>query len=237
MGRLGLSLLPPVCILCGRLTRQTGNLCLACLQDLPILPYHCPRCAQFLPITPHALAEPVPTCGACLKLAPPFDQTFALFPYDPPITQLIIQLKFQHRLSHAKALGELLIQKIRHEWYSDAHLPDLIIPVPLHPRRLRERGFNQALEIAKPVARALSIPIDAHGTRRIKHTAPQSTLTGSERKQNVSHAFSICRDYTGLNLAVLDDVITTGHTLTALCKMLKAHGASRIDVWCCARRG
>ena len=91
-------------------------------------------------------------CGACLKNPPPFDLTHALFPYQPPIMQLIIALKFQHQLSYAQALGEWLTQAIQQGWYRHQPLPDLIIPVPLHPRRLRERGFNQALEIARPIA-------------------------------------------------------------------------------------
>ncbi|MBV9575689.1 MAG: ComF family protein [Gammaproteobacteria bacterium] len=230
-------LLPSVCILCGLSlhAQSSAYFCRACLQNLPILPQACRQCAQFLPAMQ---ATPIPLiCGMCLQHSPPFEATYALFPYAPPISNLIIQLKFHHQLSHANALGELLVQKIIHDWYQTKPLPDLIIPVPLHHLRLRERGFNQALEIAKPAAKALHIPIDAFGLKRSKSTAVQSHLKAKAREQNVAQAFVATRDYTSLSVCLVDDVITTGQTITACAKVLKQAGAKTIDVWCCARRG
>lgn len=197
---------------------------------MPILPHSCPQCAQILPAT--SLETP---CGQCLLNPPPFSATHACFAYEPPIIQLIIKLKFQHQLSYAQALGEMLIQALP-TWYAYKPLPDLIIPIPLHPRRLCERGFNQALEIAKPIAKTRGLTLDYQGVQRIKPTVAQSGLSAAERKRNIAHAFAVRRDYTGLTIAVIDDVITTGHTVRECCRVLKQSGAARIDVWCCARR-
>lgn len=226
--------LPPLCILCRHPIGKTPyHLCSPCLQDLPILPQHCQQCAQFLLSTEN---KPI-WCGSCLSNKPPFDLTHALFPYAPPIIKLITQLKFNCELSHAKAFGELLVHVIKTTWYAKKPLPDLIIPVPLHRKRLRERGFNQTLEIAKPVAKGLSIPIDLKGIERIRYTLAQSHLPAIERKQNVANAFAVHRDYRSLSIAVIDDVITTGYTISACCQALKDSGAKSIDVWCVARRG
>jgi len=221
--------IPSSCVLCGE--TNPSLLCDECQKNLPILSQCCPQCARFLPSDALNLR-----CGQCVSSSPPFDCTYALFPYQPPLIQLIIQLKFQHHLSHAKVLGQLLIQAVNEKWYRNKPLPDLLLPVPLHPKRLRERGFNQALEMLRPVAKALSLPIDTQGVRRIKATQAQSGLSAKMRKQNIARAFAVQRDYSGRHIAVVDDVITTGHTVTALCHALKQQGAKHIDVWCAARR-
>lgn len=176
---IGDTLLPPTCLFCGYSTQLSLNICYNCQQELPILSHNCHRCAQFLPDS----QSNTRTCGACLNNPPPFDRTFALFSYEPPIIKLIIALKFQQQLSHAKLLGDLLTQQIQQHWYRDKPLPNIILPIPLHPQRLRERGFNQALEIAKPIASKLGLPLDKHGVIRIKSTTPQSGLLASKRKR------------------------------------------------------
>lgn len=220
-------LLPFTCILCRE--RSTTYFCHYCQKDLPILSHHCPKCAEILPFS-------ASTCGACLTNPPPFDCTYALFPYEKPIIKLIIALKFQHKLNYANVLAHCLITKINHSWYPNNPLPDVIIPVPLHPLRLRERGFNQALEIAKPVAKALRLPLDTKGLLRTKHTTPQSHLSAKARIQNMKNAFTTSRDYNGLTIALIDDVVTTGHTVNACSHALKMSGAKSIHIWCCARR-
>lgn len=226
-------LLPPTCLLCGNNWQNTHNICVNCQKSLPILPHHCPQCAQFLPA---AITNPI-KCGACLRNPPPFNATYALFAYEQPIISMIIKLKFQHQLGIAELLGELLAKKAKETWYALHPLPDLLIPIPLHPHRLRERGFNQSLEIAKPASKILGLPIDYQGIKRVKATAAQSGLSAAARKQNIANAFVACRDYTGLTVAILDDVITTGHTIMECSRTLKIHGAKHIDIWCCARRG
>lgn len=149
---------------------------------------------------------------------------------------MIQQLKFQHRLYQAHALATLLMQQIP-IWYADHPLPDLVLPVPLHPLRIRERGFNQAVEIARPACRKFKLPLDLDGVQRIKHTAAQSGLDANERRLNLTQAFVATKDYTGRSIAILDDVVTTGQTMQELCRVLLKQGAVKLEVWCCARRG
>ena len=223
-------LLPYTCTFCKNLSDRTQDLCHACLRDLPILTHSCPRCANILPQQQQNLL-----CGQCIQTPPPFNETHALFIYHPPITKLILDLKFQHALAHARLLGELLTEKIQHIWYQNKPLPTAIVPVPLHAKRLRERGFNQALEIARPIVKQLKLPLLAmHGIRH-KSTHAQTALPAAKRKQNVHRAFSIQHPIDHQHIAVIDDVITTGSTITEFCHTLKNAGIAKIDVWCCAR--
>jgi ComF family protein len=159
----------------------------------------------------------------------------ALFPYQGPVVALITQLKFRHQLSHAQLLGTLLAERVQAAWYQTQPLPDVILPVPIHAERLRERGFNQTVEIGRPLAAYLDIPLDRSGAIRHRATAAQSGLTATERRHNVANAFTVTRDYRNLTVAILDDVITTGHTIRAFSKAVEAAGATEIHVWCCAR--
>lgn len=224
-------LLPETCIVCGE-TPATINLCARCQASLPILPHNCYQCAQFLQQSHFIRLR----CGACLQSPPAFDHIFPLFPYQPPIIQLIVQLKFQQKLAPARTFSELMLQKIKTEWYLNHPLPDRIIPMPLHNDRLKERGFNQAMEIARPLAKKLNIPLDYKSTLRVLSTKAQSHLAARARKKNVKHAFISNKLFTGQHLAVVDDVVTTAQTMREFCLMLKNQGASRIDIWCCARR-
>ncbi len=225
-------LLPFTCILCADPSKRNQDLCDSCLQSLPRLKQGCLCCAIPLSFSPTGLL-----CGQCLQKAPPFDVTHALYSYELPITKLILELKFTQALVNARLLGELLATEVLQVWYKAKPLPHVIIPIPLHTTRLKERGFNQALEIARPIAKALRLPINTTDCHRSKLTIPQSTLLATERHKNVKGAFNLTGNFTGLHVAVIDDVITTGSTMTEFCKVLKQHGAQRIDVWCCARVG
>jgi ComF family protein len=145
-----------------------------------------------------------------------------------------MELKFHENLVNARLLGELMAAAIQ-QWYRNHPLPDLLIPVPLHPQRLKERGFNQALEISRPIAKTLKIKLDIHHCLRIKNTAAQAQQQAEHRPQNLRNAFQITTDYTGLTIAILDDVTTTGSTLNSFAKALKKAGASQIHVWCVAK--
>lgn len=223
-------LFPSYCVLCGQPTYPQFNICNPCHTELPILPHHCQQCAQLLP------SYEAERCGSCLKTTPPFDRIYALFAYDEPIAQWIVQLKFKGQLQYAQCFAELFLERIQPIWYRNKALPQIIIPIPLHRDRLRERGFNQAVEIAKPLAKRLKIHLDLNSIVRHKATLPQSGLRALERENNVANAFVCNRDFSHLSIAVLDDVITTGHTIRAFCSLLKKKGAKNIDVWCCARR-
>lgn len=214
------ALLPRACLLCG--DRSPAALCDACNADLPRLPaLLCPICAA-------PLTAPAPACGSCLKSPPAYDTTFAGLRYGFPIDRLIQNLKFAHRLASADFFAQSMLA---------GPLPEgtLIMPVPLSCRHLRERGFNQALEIARPLARALALPLDATSLTRPRDTLPQSRLPWRARKGNVRHAFACSCDLAGQVIIVVDDVMTTGATLDAIARTLKDHGAIRVVNWVAAR--
>jgi ComF family protein len=219
-------LFPATCILCHNLTGRPQDLCLLCLNELPILPQNCLHCAKILTIS-----EPVACTANLLEKG----GVYALFRYEIPITKLILELKFHEKIVNARILGELMAAAIQNHWYAHQSLPDVIIPVPLHPKRVRERGFNQALELARPIAKALGLPLDTQSCQRLKHTAAQARMKVQDRAQNMRNVFAVTGDFSGRHVAVLDDVITTGHTLNEFTRMLQAAGAARVDIWCCAR--
>jgi ComF family protein len=221
-------LAPHTCILCHYPSGRDQDLCQPCLSELPILPQSCPRCANILT---HSASE----CGVCLKKPPLVDKTYVLFLYQTPITKFIMELKFHANLVNARLLGELMTAAIKQQWYVNQPLPDVLIPVPLHAQRLKERGFNQALEISRPIAKALALPLDYHSCSRSKNTAAQARQPAAARQQNLRGAFQINADFSGQHVAILDDVITTGSTLRAFALALKKAGAAQIDLWCCAK--
>ena len=223
-------LLPYTCVLCHHPSQRTQDLCEPCHSEMPILTHSCQRCARELPPTlPNRL------CSHCLKQPPPFDATYAAFSYKDSVTKLILNLKFNNALNNARLLGELLAKRIKEDWYQQQDLPDIIIPVPLHSKRLTERGFNQALEIAKLVAKSLKLPLETTSCQRIKFTSPQATLKVEHRLNNIKNAFLINKDFSNKHIAIIDDVITTGQTITEFAFSLKKAGAKKIDIWCCAR--
>jgi ComF family protein len=219
-------LFPPTCLLCGAAGDDRQDLCAGCRDDLPFNPHACACCA--LPLaTDEALI-----CGQCQQNPKAFDRTTAVFRYQPPADFLIKGLKFHSRLPAGRLLGELLGETLAQR--SDP-LPECLIPVPLHRSRLRERGFNQALEIARPVARRLGIPLLPNGLRRIRHTFPQIELDGKRRLTNVRGAFVVDRPIQARHVALLDDVVTTGSTVEECAKALRRAGVETVEVWACAR--
>ena len=162
-----------------------------------------------------------------------FLNIIALFNYQFPIDQLIIEMKFKRKLINAKIFGDLLANHLCNH-YKQHKKPQMIIPVPLHYLRLRERGYNQALELAKQVKKRLKIPIDKANIIRIKNTEPQTLLNAKKRKNNLKHAFKVIKSLPYKHVAIIDDVITTGNTIKELCKSLQQEGIAKIDIWCCA---
>jgi ComF family protein len=221
ISRLLDTLLPRACLLCGDAAGGQA-LCAACADDLPRLPE--PRC----PVCAAPLSAPAPACGACLAHAPAFDATLAAWRYGYPLDALIADLKFRRRLASADFLAEAMLAGPR-------PAGDIVVPVPLSPARLKERGFNQAVEIARPLARALRLPLDATSLARVRDTPPQSRLPWRARQGNMRHAFACVADFTGRAVVVVDDVMTTGATLDAVARVLKDHGATRVTNWVAAR--
>jgi ComF family protein len=219
-------LLPQSCYLCG--AASSGALCSGCLSDLPyyLLENTCFCCARPL----HQEFEEV-YCTHCQYTPPYFSHIYPIFSYEYPINHLIQAAKFEQNLTILTQLAELMVQQIDYQ-----HLPDVLIPIPLHSKRLRQRGYNQSLEIAKIVARQLQLPLAATACERIRYTLPQVELNGSERSRNLRGAFQVRKLQQDWQYVVLiDDVMTTGTTVNELAAVLRHSGVPRVDVWCCAR--
>lgn len=214
--------IPHTCLLCGG-NAGSDRLCSGCADDLP---WHrmtqCPQCA--LPTADGHL------CGACLKRPPAFDRIRSALSYRFPVDQLIQRLKYNGRLAAAPVLGDLLAHHV-----ASAPRPDLLIPMPLHPSRIRERGFNHASEIGRHVARHLGLPLTTTLCQRIRDTPPQVALAYDARRRNVRGAFTCNGDVAGKRVALLDDVMTTGTSLDELAKTLKQAGAAEVEAWVVAR--
>jgi ComF family protein len=160
-----------------------------------------------------------------MRHAPYFDATAAIWQYDFPIDRMIQSLKYSRRLASADFFGaELALLAV-----PLVTPPDFILPVPLSAQRLQQRGFNQSIEIARPLARQLGIPLELKNIHRQRDTTPQTTLPWKERAKNIRHAFECRIDLTGKTVLVVDDVMTTGATLNELARTLKAHGAVRVE--------
>jgi ComF family protein len=216
---------PPTCLLCGDPGDGDRDLCAPCRRGLPTRSAACPRCAIGLRETSSN------RCGACLKHPPVFDAAFAAFDYEEPIRHLVRDTKFHHRYAAGRLLGGLLAEALSARFPR----PECLVPVPLHPSRYRQRGFNQSALIARVVARAFDIPLDLHCVRRARQTDPQIGLSAAERSRNVRNAFLIVRPPQARHIAIIDDVVTTGATVAELAKVLKRAGVERVEVWACAR--
>ena len=222
------SLLPPTCILCGNKGMGRMDLCQPCNDALIKIGSHCYCCAkQFSNDSSHLLL-----CGDCQKNLPEFDKTYTPYTHQGAIRYLINHCKFNGAYKHSRLLGLLLAHHLSNQ--ADT-LPELIIPVPLHPKRYRQRGFNQTLEVGKIIARELSIPIDNSCCLHIKDTPHQVSLTAKQRRKNIKNSFQMKKTPQARHIAILDDVMTTGATANELAKTLKSSGVSQVDVWVCAR--
>ena len=219
---------PVHCRLCAVRTGTTISLCPDCIADLPWITAACRQCGCALPAGDHRLQ-----CGTCQQQAPFFDATTAILQYRPPVDYLVQRLKFSGELAIAHPLSCLLA---RHLSSRQARLPDLLVPVPLHPSRLRVRGFNQATELARPLGRKLGIAVNTRLCRRTRNTEPQSLLPVKARHDNLRDAFRI-DGIPARHIAIIDDVMTSGHTAGELARALKRAGSERVEVWVIARAG
>jgi ComF family protein len=222
--RLQQFVLPWRCLLCGAPGADGIDLCTDCAIELPRNRSCCSRCA--LP-----LATPAELCGECQRRAPPWDAAWAPFRYGWPLDRLESRYKFGGDLAAGRALAVLWQREPR-----PSVLPARVLTVPLHPARLRQRGYNQALELARPLARGLGIPLCHEVLQRTRRTDAQTELDARSRRRNVRGAFAL-REGVALpaHVAILDDVMTTGATLAECVRVLKRGGAERVDVWALAR--
>ncbi len=211
-----------ICLFCRQPTTRP-LLCHCCAEELPLLDHHCRLCGS-----PMAGKDDV--CGHCLLQPPAWDFLHILADYQFPLNGLIHQLKYQHKVLPAVLFGRMLAEL----YPANEPKPEVILPVPLHWRRQWQRGYNQAQELARPVSKQLGIPCHPRLLRRIRATQVQAGLSRELRLTNLNHAFRI-RPHNYRHVAVLDDVVTTGVTVTTLVHLLKESGCQRVDVWAICR--
>jgi len=217
--------LPQRCELCAGVS-GTALVCGACMRDLPWLPRACPVCA---------LPSGESVCGHCLSDPPAFDATIAAFLYAFPIDRLIHSLKYQGRLALAEWCADAILARREPANSGVSSRPDRLIALPLAVLRQRERGYNQALEIARVIGARTGVPLLSRGLSRVRATPPQAALPWTERAKNVRGAFACDIDLSGLAIALVDDVMTTGASLAEAAKVLKASGAASVENWVVAR--
>lgn len=219
------------CILCHAVGMQGIDLCQACLEDLPQLGHSCLQCA--IPL-PQEYSEQY--CGLCLNAPLDNYRVFAPFIYKPPVNHLIAKLKFKHDFSVSNVLGKLMGYYIK-QTYTEKDLPKLLIPMPIHTFQLRRRGFNQAVELARPISRMLQINLDYASCIRVRDTSPQARLSEQAKLKNVKNAFKITKPIYYDHICLIDDFVTSGFTALSCSKTLFRNGVKRVDVWCLARAG
>lgn len=224
--RLGFALMPARCLLCGSAGASRRDLCAACQDDFAPNAAACACCAVPLP-------QAQAWCGRCLKRRPAFESTWAPFLYTPPLSGLLTRFKFAGDLAAGRVLAEVALER----WHgAPPARPAALLPVPLHVERLRERGYNQALELARPLARASGIALLPDALQRERATPAQSGLSALARRRNLRGAFTV-RAGAALpaHVAVFDDVMTTGATAQECALALRRAGVARVDVWAVAR--
>ena len=227
LSRLSYRVIEGNCITCGDSTNRDLDLCIGCEKDLPWLGHHCWNCCLPIPAGDDL-------CGECIKEPPPFTLTICPFRYAFPVDLLIQRFKNSRHLASGKVLATLLARQIEH-FVFDQSVPTILVPTPLHPSRLRSRGFNQSEQIALTLATSLQHPVDRHCLVRTRPTQDQKLLGMRERRSNVKGAFECNQNLTGVRVMLIDDVVTTNATVSEMTKSLNAAGASEVIVLALAR--
>lgn len=219
------------CLICDEHAESDDCVCNACETELPWLMERCDVCA--LPLPMDGLV-----CGQCQKHPPAYQQVIAPWTYSFPVDSLISRFKHQARWPLGHLLGRLLGRLLQHR-FENAELsrPDCLLPVPMPPKRLRQRGYNQAVMLARWLSADLDIPCDEHLLLRPQETIAQQDLDAKTRKRNLRNAFALSPGawVQGRHLALVDDVLTTGATAHSLARLLMKAGARQVDVYCLAR--
>jgi ComF family protein len=235
LARLGRVVCRPRCLVCSEPGDGGRDLCRACATVLPWLRAACTTCA--LPLATARTIADAPgamiACGTCLGTPPPLAAAHATFLYAFPVDRLLRRFKFHHDLAAGRLLADTMVDA-----FASLPMPDALVPVPLHVRRLRSRGYDQARELARPLAEALGVPLRAGLLRRSRETAPQSALDAEARRGNVRGAFRAASAGNApmpAHVVLVDDVMTTGATLHAAARALRRAGVARVDAWVCAR--
>lgn len=219
--------LPAACLLCGEFLPagfDPREFCAECQANMPPLGRsHCSCCSQ-----PFPASSSQHLCAICLQRPPAFSIVHAACSYQELVKDAIHQLKYRNQVNLAQPLGKLLGKAL--EATEDGFRPDCIIPVPLHPGRLKKRGYNQALEISRPLAKKLQVPIDTTLLQRTLETQPQQGLTAVERKNNLHNAFIVTTTTSARNILLVDDVMTTGETVRECCRVLMKNKITEVQI-------
>ncbi len=227
--KAGTLIYPKVCLHCEDAGHNDLDICKQCFQRLPWVKSACQRCALPLP------AGSASSCGACGNREIYFNHASTPFQFDGFIRDAIYQFKFNHKLNQGKLLAELLLQHIKDKQLA---IPELIVPVPLHKKRMQQRGYNQALEIARFICKDFNSELNYDVVYRNRDTSVQMDLPAKQRHKNVKGAFSVKDNslvFKNKNICIVDDVMTTGNTVNEVAKCIRESGAKNIDVWCIAR--
>ena len=222
-------LMPHTCVVCNFRSLCSRDLCDICYAELPWLTDRCYQCGLPLQLGLESIR-----CSACSENRPPYSRFCGLFEYQPPITSWITKLKFGHKLNYGALLGQLLLEQLP-QWYCNNSLPEVVIPMPLHYKRLWQRGFNQIHEILRPLQQSRKINIEFNLCQRIKDTKPQLKGGRGYRNQNLRGAFALGKPIKYHHIAIIDDVMTTGSTMRAISELFFKANVSEIDLWCIAR--
>lgn len=220
-------LFPSRCILCHKAVNQAIEICPDCYHLLPHNENCCLRCA--LPL-PEDINNSV-LCGRCIRQAPEYDYAHSLFRYEAGVVGLVHQLKFGEKIGYARSIGEMMWKKLCEVEES----PDCLLPVSLHDSRMRQRGFNQSIEISRVMAKKSAIPVEYDAVVRHRRTSAQTGLDAKQRKKNIRGAFSVVKAFDYRHVLIIDDVMTTGATVNELARILKRHGVARVGVLTVAR--
>ncbi|HEX8593214.1 MAG TPA: ComF family protein [Pseudomonas sp.] len=218
------------CLLCDERTDSPYAICVACEAELPWLGDQCRQCA--LPLAMSDLS-----CAHCFNQPPAFDEVLAPWLYDFPVDSLVTRFKHQGNWPMGRLLSELLGQFLLHRFNEGQPRPDMLLPVPLATKRLRQRGYNQAAMLADWLGKQLQLPVHTRCLIRTRETPAQQGLDAKARKRNLHGAFALVDDaeIAGRHVALIDDVLTTGSTANAIAQVLLKAGARRVDVYCLAR--
>jgi len=226
--------LPPRCVLCRRPGQPPAfDLCADCEAEIPVVPDPCRRCG----LPREAVYDQArDSCARCRTLDLPYSRCVATWAYEFPVTQLVQALKYEGALANARVFGTRMVMQASGEAGDPRWRSALVVPMPLHPTRLVERGFNQSHEIARVVSRLLDLELGGHALQRIRATAPQVGLDRAARAGNLCGAFHADpHDVRGKHVILVDDVVTTGSTVTEAASTLHAAGAASVAVWAAAR--
>lgn len=216
--------LPAVCVLCSQYHRNSVAICRACRFLFERIENGCAVCALPLPDKKFSL------CGQCIRKKPFFDKTFTAYQFEEPLRSLIHDFKYRAALYLTTFLGQLMLEALP----MNRSFLGCLVPVPLHTHRMRQRGFNQAAQLVKLLAKWLKMPYELALCEKIIPTERQINLSAKQRRKNLYQAFK-ARPTSYEHITLVDDLLTTGSTANELARILKQQGVARVHIWCCAR--